>query len=207
MFQYKIHFQPGKNNIADPLSRLSQVDWSKGTMNEVFEDNLIATLMVVKPCALSIQEIGKASEQDEELSDIMRSLLSGLPIKKIPFIFMEEELGVLNGILMRGCRIITPAVLWDQVLKLAHEGHRGIVKMKDRLRAKVWWPNIDKEAERAVKSCGRCQRVVPVPHPVPISRRNLPQGAWQELANDFKESGILLTCIKKRQYPKNNILN
>ena len=40
-----------------------------------------------------------------------------------------------------------PSKLRTQVLVLAHEGHPGIVSMRQRLRSKVWWPRIDRQAE------------------------------------------------------------
>ncbi|PFX17891.1 Uncharacterized protein K02A2.6 [Stylophora pistillata] len=50
--------------------------------------------------------------------------------------------------------------LRGEVLRLAHHGHQVIVKMKARLRTKVWWPKIDSDAERMCKSCHGCQVVV-----------------------------------------------
>ena len=44
-------------------------------------------------------------------------------------------------------QIVIPEKLRQRVLRLAHEGHQGIVKMKERLRSKVWWPGVDKDAE------------------------------------------------------------
>ena len=34
----------------------------------------------------------------------------------------------------------TAKYMRDDVLRLAHKGHQGIVKTKNRLRAKVLWP-------------------------------------------------------------------
>ena len=44
-------------------------------------------------------------------------------------------------------------------LRLAHEGHQGIVKTKNRLRAKVWWPKMNAAAEKLCRSCHGCQVV------------------------------------------------
>lgn len=43
----------------------------------------------------------------------------------------------------RGTRIVMPESLRDQTPELAQEGHPGLTVMKQRLRAKVWWPKID----------------------------------------------------------------
>ena len=54
------------------------------------------------------------------------------------------------------------------MLDLAHEGHQGIVKTKERLRSKVWWPGIDKEAEKKCRECFGCQMVSKHVPPPPI---------------------------------------
>jgi len=87
---------------------------------------------------------------------------------------------------MRGSRIIVPAELRERVLQNAHEGHPGITKMKDRLRHKVWWPKIDHQAEFVVRSCDACQKVSKTITLEQTTRRELPDGPWQDLAIDFK---------------------
>ena len=86
---------------------------------------------------------------------------------------------------MRGPRIIIPSKLRKQTLNLAHEGHQGIVKTKARLREKVWWPGIDRDAELLVKSCKPCQLVGPLPKAEPIKPTPLPNGPWQDLCADL----------------------
>lgn len=97
----------------------------------------------------------------------------------------REELSVVDGVLLKGSRIVIPGRLRKQTLQLAHEGHQGIVKTKLRLREKVWWPGIDQDAENLVKSCRACQVVGPVPKQEPIMRTQLPDGPWQDLCADL----------------------
>ena len=56
---------------------------------------------------------------------------------------LSDEIWVLGQLVLRGNRIIMPESLWQHTLSLAHEGHRGIVRTKARLREKVWWPNMN----------------------------------------------------------------
>ena len=70
---------------------------------------------------------------------------------------VKDELWIIGQIVMRGNRIILPEKLWEHTVKLAHEGHQGIVRTKSRLREKVWWPNIDKQVESFIKACYPCQ--------------------------------------------------
>ena len=125
-------------------------------------------------------------QKDATLSSILRCIGLGTTIKEKQYSIIADELGVIDGVLVRGSRLVIPEILRPQVLDLAHEGHPGIVKMKSRLRSKVWWPGIDRSAERAVKTCQLCQRVGLPPRPAEMSRRQLPEGPWQDLAMDFK---------------------
>ena len=78
-----------------------------------------------------------------------------------------------------------PEVLRKHVLKLAHEGHQGIVKTKCRLRSKVWWPKVDADAEKLCKSCHCCQAVSEYSAPEPMARAYPPSGPWQDCAADI----------------------
>ena len=54
-------------------------------------------------------------------------------------------------------RIIVPQALRQRILRLAHRGHPGIVRMKQKLRCSYWWPAMDAEAESHVRHCIGCQ--------------------------------------------------
>ena len=95
------------------------------------------------------------------------------------------ELSSFGSIILRGNRIVIPQVLTRQVLELAHEGHPGETVMKRRLRAKVWWPAMDKQVEQFVKSCRDCL-LVPQPNKrPPMTRHKFPEGPWECLAMDL----------------------
>ena len=65
-----------------------------------------------------------------------------------PFVMVRNELTFIGQVILRGMRIVKPKMLRERVVELAHKGHQGIVKMKGRLRSKVWWSGIDKDAEQ-----------------------------------------------------------
>ncbi|XP_022808367.1 uncharacterized protein K02A2.6-like [Stylophora pistillata] len=57
--------------------------------------------------------------------------------------------------------------------------------MKQRLRSKVWWPGIDREAEKFCKTCHGCQLISSPANPEPIKSNPLPSGPWQDLTIDL----------------------
>ena len=53
--------------------------------------------------------------------------------------------------------MLIPRTGRESVVKLMHEAHLGIVRMKNLARGYVWWPGLDKDLEDKVKSCETCQ--------------------------------------------------
>ena len=98
---------------------------------------------------------------------------------------MRGELCAIGKLLLCGTRIVVPKELRSHVLELAHEGHPGIMAMKQQLRSKVWWPGLDKDAERVCKTCHGCQLVSQPLKPEPMARTEFPSAPWQHLAADL----------------------
>ena len=81
--------------------------------------------------------------------------------------------------------IVVPLSLRERVLELAHEGHQGIVKTKDRLRSKVWLPNMNSVVERHCKKCLGCRAVTPVTTTPLVKTTTMPFKLWRDLAKDL----------------------
>lgn len=82
----------------------------------------------------------------------------------------------LGPLLVRGNRIVIPKMLRKRTLLLAHDVHPSETVMKRRLRANVWWPSIDRVAEKVVKLCRDCLLVSQPNKPNPMRRHELPKG-------------------------------
>ena len=99
---------------------------------------------------------------------------------------IKNELCVFEGIVLRGSRIVMPRSLQVRALELVHEGHIGIVGMKQRLRTKVWWRFIDKDVESWCKSCHGCQLVQLPDRPEPMMQTEIPAKPWEFIGMDFQ---------------------
>ena len=91
------------------------------------------------PVALRIEEIEEVSFQDVELEAVRKALDTG-HWNKAPKAheLVSRELTCFGQVVLRGTRIVVPRKFRKRVLDLAHEGHQGIVKTKERLRSNVW---------------------------------------------------------------------
>ena len=165
-------FIPDLSTVAEPIQR--------------HHDYVRSVVENSTPCALTPSEIEKASAADPEINLVKECVRTGdWSACAIPaYLHVKNELCSYGQLLLRGSRIVIPQVLQEHVLKLAHEGHQGIVKTKCRLRSKVWWPKVDADAEKLCKSCHDCQAVSEYSAPEPMARAYPPSGPWQDCTAD-----------------------
>lgn len=103
------------------------------------------------------------------------------------YINISDELTVNDetNIILRGSRIIIPTSLRPRAIALAHEGHQGLVKTKQLVREKIWFPGIDKTVEEMIGGCLACQaNSIPNP-PTPLKMNELPPEPWHTIHLDF----------------------
>ena len=183
-YNYKVCCVTSRDNIADALSRLTKIPASGKSRYDDEYVRLVALGSV--PVALKIQEIETVSAEDEELQVVRGCLVSG-NWEGAPksYVCVRNELTFIGHVILRGTRIVIPEKLRQRVLRLAHEGHQGIVKMKERLRSKVWWPGVDKDAEGKCRGCYGCQLVTKETIIPPVKTTPLPDRPWQDLALDL----------------------
>lgn len=185
-YKFKVIYKPGKNNIADPLSRLVTTESPQPCFDYGTEEYVNHIAMLAAPVAIKMCEISKASELDETIQAVKIGLNTSVWAEKaMPFKISETELCFAGNILLRGNRIVMPEALRERTIELAHGGHPGMTKMKQRLRAKVWWPKIDTDAENCVKKCHGCTMVSAPSAPEPLIRTELPSKPWQYIAIDY----------------------
>ena len=187
-YKFNVKHIAGKDNIADVLSRLpTRASPEEESSSDSCNAYVRWVASAAAPVAITIQEIERASAQDTELSQIHSAIQSGnLDDIPAPFKMVRNELTNIGFVILRGPRIVPPQSLCDDIISLAHEGHQGIVKTKERLRSKVWWPGVDAEAERKCKSCHSCQVVSQTAPTQPLVKPTpLPQGPWEHLAADL----------------------
>lgn len=89
--------------------------------------------------------------------------------------------------------------LRPKAIALAHEDHTAMTKYEQRIRSKLWWPQIDTHIEENVKSCHPGQITSRPERPEPVCPTNLPKEPWTYLAIDVcgpfptGESVVVLT--------------
>ena len=84
---------------------------------------------------MDIKEIEQCSANDEEFEYIRKFLRNfrWFDLKYKQYLTVNSELCALGNLILRGTGIVLPSGLRDRVLKLGHEGHSGMIIMKQQL--------------------------------------------------------------------------
>ncbi|XP_057312326.1 uncharacterized protein K02A2.6-like [Hydractinia symbiolongicarpus] len=213
-YDFIVQFRPGVNNPADYLSRSNPVQTLR-------EDSKMADRYIHMVCntslpvALSLTTIQEATHRDPVLVKLKECLRKGhFPDKGAVTTFKRQRLhlSVSKEIVMCDNKIVVPEELKHRVIDLAHEGHQGIVRTKQRLRTKVWWPAMNADVENFIRHCHPCQVVGPAQTPSPMEITPIPRGAWLMLGCDlcgpFPTGENLLVCIDYfSRFPEVEILH
>ena len=173
-FQYTLTYIPGKDNAADVLSRLPV----GSTQDEdARETDILHTAWQVQTCQ-PLYCPSKSRLPQPMIQSYRKAVTTGdwTQLSGTTYKAVKEELWVVGQVVMRGTRVVMPQSLWKQTIMLAQEGHQGMVRTKARLREKVWWPQMDKQVEDAIRSCHPCQLVGQRTKPEPVRSNSLPDG-------------------------------
>ena len=102
-----------------------------------------------------------------------------------------------------------------KILKLAHETHQGIVKTKESLRTRFYWPGMDDATETMEKNCQGCVVNQPIDKYTPLQPTPLPLGPWVKGAVDLvgpidgksieKIISIIIRPIQKHTFHKRSL--
>ena len=133
------------------------------------------------PAALVPKQVEIASENNPTLRLVRQAVMTDdlSQLQGTSYKAIKEELWVIGQVVMRGSRIVIPESLQKRTIMLAHEGHQDMVRTKARLQEKVWWPQMDKQVEQAVRACYPCQLVGSRSKPEPVRSIRLPDCLWQ----------------------------
>lgn len=183
-YDFDIKHRPGDGNPADVLSRQPLL---KATQKSNVADQYVNFVeQHAIPVAMNIDQIVVETKADVELQNTIENIQSGKWGRHHSMYSVRHELSVTaNGLVLRGTKLVMPHKLRAGTLRLAHKGHHGIVKTKQALRTKVWWPGMDKDAKQYVQQCHACQCLGQTDPPAPLQPNKMPNKPWERLHMDF----------------------
>ena len=90
-----------------------------------------------------------------------------------------------HNIILKDNRIVLPKVYHGIAVKLAHQGHQGLVKSKSLLRSKSFFIGMDKMVEHEISNCIACQAITKQKPPAPLQPSTLPEKVWETVNIDY----------------------
>ena len=200
-YNFEVEHKKGSENPSDYLSRhtsLSSGD-KQGTMAEEYVNFLVSSAV---PKAMTLEEIQQATAVDVTLQCLVHFIqkhawneLDNLPqnfkdadrAELQLFKRVKDELTVNDqaNVILRGSRMVVPKALRERAISIAHEGHQGLVKTKQLLREKIWFPGIDDNVKNAIDKCIACQANSSGSRPDPLQMSPLPPEPWHTVHMDF----------------------
>ena len=178
-------------------------------MNVIIRDDL--------PAAVTLEQMRAATAKDPQLQLLTTAVQRGYmhnteKVMLKPYRNIFSELSVTQGLILQGSKLVVPEELRAQVITLAHQGHQGIVRTKQFLRATTWFPDMDKLVEEEIAYCLPCQVTVKSPQQEPLKLTKLPAELWDVLATDLHgplstgEYLLVVQCLYSR-YPAVEIVH
>ena len=184
-YEYNLVYKPGKHHAnADALSRLPVA----GKVREE-EKEYVLMMDLLDDSLLDPGQMKRWTAKDVVLSQVHEHVLRGWPGKVDcdlkPYHQRRTELSVRDGCVMWGARLIIPSKGRKQVLKLLHQTHSGMSRMKGLARSYIWWPGMDQEVEREVQACNVCQENHKSPPTAPLHPWEWPESPWSRIHVDY----------------------
>ena len=140
-FCFKVVHKSGKDNPADYLSRHPELGVKSVIVDE--EEHYVNFLARASvPKSMSLEEVAQASRNDPVLRRVMFiiqnrghwTLKEKRDEKLLPFYLVRNELSVSvdPAVLLKNRKLVIPESLQARVLELAHIGHQGIGRTKEK---------------------------------------------------------------------------
>lgn len=187
-YEYKIAYKAGETNAnADALSRLPLSGMPESVP---IPGETVLLLEQLDHTPVNSCHIREWTRCDPILSRVYQFTLNGWPnytpdAELHPYLSRKAELTIEDGCVLWGNRLIVPPQGRPRVIAEFHEVHPGISRMRALARGYVWWPNMDSELEKAVKSCSWCQLHQKAPKEALLHPWEWPGQPWSRLHNDY----------------------
>jgi transposase InsO family protein len=191
-YDTKMTWIPGKYlYIADTLSRSNQVidtvQVKSPTELEVkAQVNLV--YQAIPASQGQIERLVIETDKDESLQSLKNCINEGWRKGKHPgYHNFRDELSVVNGLILKGNRVVIPQSMRSEMLEKIHHGHLGAEKQKRVARQSMYWPSMNLDIDLMVQKCGACQKYRPAQCKETFVNTEAPEtlGPWEKVASDL----------------------
>ena len=161
MYDLQVKYVGAKSVLlADTLSRLVR----PGSDNPIpgLDVSIAQVLKLGSTYLESLQAETRADNCLCQLADYIMSgwpeHMSDLPEILQPYWCFRDELAILDGLVMKGSRVVVPSALRSNTLARLHDGHQGLNATLQRARRNVYWPGLHNDIAESLMQCEECQQ-------------------------------------------------
>ena len=203
-FNFTIQYNRGKwQRGPDALSRSpqcsslqlfgieSEEDFCGSHLDEQYLQAAIAELNEING-AISLEDIKEATEKDEELSILSRTIQQSFPethnltnpLIRQYFPVRNDLMVCEGGLIMFQDRMVIPKSLRGRILETLHSAHQGVDGMRARARNTVYWPGLNAAIKQKRDNCSVCNKIAPSQAREPIQMLPHPEFPFQYICMD-----------------------
>lgn len=215
-FDYRWEYRPGRNNVADPLSR-----------NPLDQRQVRLALLTRSASSRIKQLVGAHTKLGDPIemtniresppgfdNDFLNKIIAGYaldPWFKNPVNL--ENLVFKDALWWHHNAIVVPKVdsLCEDILMECHDafysGHMGITKTLKQVETRFWWPSLRDDVKKYVNSCDVCQRSKASTTKIAglLQPLEIPEKKWECVSLDFitgltptrQGHDAILVCVDK----------
>lgn len=197
LMRFKITAQhtPGKEMvIADTLSRCPAVETQPSNLQSVVEEYVGEIVSSWPASDAKLNQIRMETEADVCLKATREYVVNGWPLYKedvqlaaLSMFPYRGELSVVDGLLVKGDRIVIPYSMRTELLETIHQGHFGITKSMERAKGSVWWPDINSDIKQMIAKCKSCLEKKPTQRKEPLLPSQSPDRPFERVGTDICE--------------------
>lgn len=189
-YDLKLSYTPGKYLVlADALSRAyNKTNTESSSEREVaMHVNMIKENTPVSDPMWN--KIAEHTERDPILSQVVNALEYGWESDRArnlkPYYHFRGEIAEVDGVLLKGSKIIIPESLKEEMLTIIHEGHMSAGKCQERARQVVYWPNINRDIDTKISKCEVCLKFKYQQPKEPLQPHDIPNMPWVKIGADL----------------------
>ena len=189
------HVPGTKMEDADALSRAPhQHPTPTDTIDEEIEFYVQEIIKQMPASTPYLKKGRKATKIDTQLQDLSKIMMQGWPKSRQecpmniqPFWDSRHDLTMVDGLMLKGSRIVVPASMKADVLERLHNAHQGMDRTKRRARQSCYWPGMNSEIERIINKCKECRKFKPSKMKEELKPRPVPTRPWEKVGSDLFE--------------------
>ena len=177
--------------VADTLSRKFLSD-TYPELTEGLDDHVHAVMSNLPISDRKMDMLRTATATDVQMQKLKQTVLDGWPDTRsdchkllLDFWNYRDEITFIDGILLKGTKVIIPKECRKEMLEKIHASHLGIEKCTQQAREVLFWPSMTTDIRTTVLDCAICLEHRNANQKEPLYSYKIPDRPWQTVATDL----------------------